>query len=104
MNIDLTQVQILAGILFFVGIAVAVSRRNIFFVLMGIELALNAANLSFVGFSRTFSGDASLLGQIVPLFSIAIAAAEASVGFAMVILVFRSRESLDTESFRELKE
>jgi NADH:ubiquinone oxidoreductase subunit K len=101
---DLQWIQILASALFFIGVAVAITRRNLFFVLMGVELALNAANLSFIGFSRTFSGDTSLLGQLVPLFTIAVAAAEACIGLAMVIVVFRARETLDTESFRELKE
>jgi len=101
---DLQWIQFLACALFFIGIAVALTRRNLFFVLMGVELSLNAANLSFIGFSRTFAEGASLLGQLVPLFTVAVAAAEASVGLAMVILVFRSRETLDTESFRELKE
>jgi NADH-quinone oxidoreductase subunit K len=101
---DLFHVQTLAAILFCIGIAVALTRRNLFFVLMGIELALNAANLSFIGFSRTLPADASIIGQIVPLFSIAVAAAEACIGLAMVILVFRVRESLDSESIASLKE
>ena len=104
MMIDMLTVQIIAALLFCIGVTVALVRRNIFFVLMGVELALNASNLSFIGFSRTFSGSASMVGQIVPLFSIAVAAAEACVGLAMVILIFRSRESLDSESFTSLKE
>jgi len=104
MNPDLYFVQILAAVLFVIGIAVVLTRRNVFFLLMGVELALNAANLSFIGFARTLPSDAALIGQIVPLFSIAVAAAEACVGLAMVILVYRARESLDSESFTSLKE
>ena len=104
MSIDPLMVQILAAILFCMGLAIAVVRRNMFFVLMGVELALNAANLAFVGFSRTVPGSAALTGQLVPLFSIAVAAAEACVGLAMVILVYRARESLDSESYASLKE
>lgn len=101
---DLYLVQALAAILFVLGIAITLTRRNLFFTLMGVELALNATNLSFIGFSRTLPADTALVGQIVPLFSIAVAAAEACVGLAMVILIYRARESLDSESFANLKE
>ena len=96
-------IQILALALFAIGILVAITRRNIIFVLMGVELALNAVNLSFVGFAKTLPADLSIAGQIVPLFSIAIAAAEACVGFAMVILIFRNRESIDADSYSNMR-
>lgn len=96
-------IQILALVLFAIGILVAITRRNIIFVLMGVELALNAVNLSFVGFSKTLPAELSVAGQIVPLFSIAIAAAEACVGFAMVILIFRNRESIDADSYSNMR-
>ena len=96
-------IQILALALFAIGILVAITRRNIIFVLMGVELALNAVNLSFVGFSKTLPAELSVAGQIVPLFSIAIAAAEACVGFAMVILIFRNRESIDADSYSNMR-
>lgn len=101
---ELYLIQALAAALFCLGIAITLVKRNLFFVLMGVELSLNAANLAFVGFSRTLPAEAALTGQIVPLFSIAVAAAEACVGLAMVILVYRSRESLDSESYTSLKE
>lgn len=101
---ELFLIQGLAATLFCIGIAVTLIKRNLFFVLMGVELALNAANLAFVGFSRTLPAESALTGQIIPLFSIAVAAAEACVGLAMVILVYRARESLDSESFTSLKE
>ncbi len=97
-------VQLLAVVLFALGIGIAMTRRNVFFVLMGVGLAVNAVNLSFIGFARTLPGAASLTGQIVPLFTIAIAAAEACIGLAMVILVFRGRESLDSDDFAHMKE
>ncbi|MBR4784339.1 MAG: NADH-quinone oxidoreductase subunit NuoK [Fibrobacter sp.] len=96
-------IQILALALFAIGILVAITRRNIIFVLMGVELALNAVNLSFVGFSKTLPAELSVAGQIIPLFSIAIAAAEACVGFAMVILIFRNRESIDADSYSNMR-
>lgn len=96
-------IQILALAIFAIGLLVAISRRNLFFVLMGIELALNAVNLSFVGFAKTLPADMSVAGQIVPLFSIAVAAAEACVGFAMVILIFRNRESIDADTYSDMR-
>ena len=81
----------------------AISRRNLFFVLMGVELALNAVNLSFIGFAKTLPADMSVAGQIVPLFSIAVAAAEACVGFAMLILLFRKKESVDSDNYSNMK-
>lgn len=97
-------VQTLAALIFGLGLTAAVARRNIFIVLMGVELMLNAVNLSFVGFSRTLGGDASTLGLLAPLFTIAIAAAEACVGLAMVILLVRGKESIDADAYSAMKE
>lgn len=102
--IETSHVQVLAALLFAIGIAVVVSRRNIFLLLMGVELMLNAVNLSFIGFSRTFAGDASLTGNLVPLFTIAIAAAEACVGLAMVICITRGKDTVDADAFSDMKE
>ncbi|HNY30472.1 MAG TPA: NADH-quinone oxidoreductase subunit NuoK [Fibrobacteria bacterium] len=99
-----TQSLILAGVLFAIGLATVLVKRNLFFVLMGVELMLNAANLSFVAWSRTFTGSAGLDGQVAPLFSIAVAAAEACVGLAMLLAIFRSKETLDTDRFDRMKE
>jgi NADH:ubiquinone oxidoreductase subunit K len=102
--IHLGDVQIIAAVLFCLGLAVALTRRNVFLLLMGIELMLNAVNLSFVGFSRGLDASASLVGQMTPIFIIAIAAAEACVGLAMVICIVRGRESLDSDAFADMKE
>ena len=102
--IDPNLVQALAATLFAAGIAVVVTRRNIFLLLMGVELMLNAVNLSFIGFSRTFAGADSLTGSIVPLFTIAIAAAEACIGLAMVICITRGKDTVDADAFSEMKE
>jgi NADH-quinone oxidoreductase subunit K len=102
--IESHYVQALAAVLFTLGIAVVVTRRNIFLLLMGVELMLNAVNLSFVGFARTLPGDASLTGNLVPLFTIAIAAAEACVGLAMVICITRGKDTVDADAFSEMKE
>ncbi len=103
MALEAIYVQVLALILFSIGLIVAIDRRNVFFVLMGVEIALNAVNLYFVGFAKTLPADLSVAGQIVPLFSIAIAAAEACVGLAMVILIFRNRESVDADTYSNMK-
>lgn len=98
------QSLILASILFAIGLATVLVKRNLFFVLMGVELMLNAANLSFVAWSRTFVGAPGLEGQVAPLFSIAVAAAEACVGLAMLLAIFRAKETLDTDRFDRMKE
>lgn len=103
MELQPIYIQILALVLFSIGLIVALARRNVFFVLMGIELALNAVNLSFVGFAKTLPEEMSIAGQIVPLFSIAVAAAEACVGLALVILIFRHRESVDSDNYSNMK-
>ncbi len=102
--IPLIHLQLLSAILFVAGLATVLLRRNLFFVLMGVELMLNAANLSFLAWSRVQSGASTMEGQVAPLFSIAIAAAEACVGLAMLLAVFRSRESLDTDAYSRMKE
>ena len=102
--IALSDVQVVAAVLFCLGLAVALTRRNVFLLLMGIELMLNAVNLSFIGFSREFAGSTSLFGQMTPIFIIAIAASEACVGLAMVICIVRGRESLDSDAFADMKE
>ncbi|NLO24393.1 MAG: NADH-quinone oxidoreductase subunit NuoK [Fibrobacter sp.] len=103
MELHASYIQILALALFAIGIAVALTRRNVFFVLMGVELSLNAVNLSFIGFAKTLAFEASIAGQIVPLFTIAIAAAEACVGLAMIILIFRSQDSMDIDNYSNMK-
>ena len=102
--IDPSYVQALAALLFAIGVAVVLTRRNIFLLLMGVELMLNAVNLSFIGFSRQFAGGASLVGQVVPLFTIAIAAAEACVGLAMVICITRGKDTVDADAYADMKE
>jgi NADH:ubiquinone oxidoreductase subunit K len=102
--IDPLQVQMLAAAIFAIGLLVVLTRRNLFLMLMGIELMLNAANLSFVGFSRTLPTQSSIDGQLVPLFTIAIAAAEACVGLAMVICITRGKDTVDADAFASMRE
>ncbi len=92
---------LVSAALFFIGVAGFVARRNVFAVLMSVELMLNAVNLSFVGFSRYWR---HLDGQVTVLLVIAVAAAEAAVALAMVILLFRSKATLDVDAFRSMGE
>jgi NADH-quinone oxidoreductase subunit K len=95
-----THYLVLSAILFGIGTAGVLARKNIFVSLMSLELMLNAVNLSFITFSR-IHGD--LTGQVIVLFVVAIAAAEACVGLAIVIALFRLKASVDVDLFNELK-
>ena len=98
--IGLNHVLILSLILFILGVAGFVTRRNLLIMLMSLELMLNAANLALIGFSRFQGG---LDGQVLALFVIALAAAEAAVGLAIVVAVFRLKKSVNVEDLNSLK-
>lgn len=87
-------------IIFAIGLWGALSRRNVFIVLMGIELMLNAVNIAFVGFASSLG---NIVGQIVPIFVITVAAGEAAVGLAIVVAIFRNRLSINIDSFNIMK-
>jgi len=91
---------ILAVIIFSIGLIGVLSRKNIFIVLMSVELMLNAANLAIIAFSRM---NADMSGHILVLFVIAIAAAEVSVGLALVIAMYRLREEINIDLFTSLR-
>ncbi|MCL2260410.1 MAG: NADH-quinone oxidoreductase subunit NuoK [Fibromonadales bacterium] len=101
--IEPLYIQILAAVLFCIGIAVVISKRNIFFAFLGLELAINAANLSFIGFSKSLPAMQSIAGQIAPIFVIAIAAAEACIGLAIVVLIFRNQETIDSDEYSQMR-
>jgi NADH-quinone oxidoreductase subunit K len=90
-----------SAILFAIGAAGVMSRKNIFIVFLSIELILNAVNLSFVTFARFLT---QLDGQIVTFLVMAVAAAEAAIGLAIVILLFKNKESLNVDDFKLMKE
>jgi NADH-quinone oxidoreductase subunit K len=98
---SLVEYLTLAAILFVIGLAGTLTRRNTIIVLIGIEMMLNAANINFVAFSR-FSPSADG-GQLFAIFSIAVAGAEASVGLALVIAVYRHFRSVNVEKITTLK-
>lgn len=93
---------ILAAILFCIGLAGALTRRNAIIVLIGIEMMLNAANINLVAFWR-FSTPAVATGQMFAIFAIAIAGAEAAIGLALVIAVYRHYRSVNVEDIKGLQ-
>ena len=91
---------ILSAVLFTIGVAGFILRRNTIVIFMSIELMLNAANLAFIAFARFLN---ALNGQVFVFFVIAVAAAEAAVGLAIIIAVFRTRETVNADELTLLK-
>lgn len=98
--VGLYHFLILSGILFSVGILGVLFRRNVLVILMSIELMLNAVNLSFVAFS-TYSGQVQ--GQVMVFFVMTIAAAEAAVGLALAVTIFKRFKEINLNFFEHLK-
>ncbi len=99
--VPVTWYLYLAAILFTIGLAGVLLKRNALIIMMSVELMLNAANLTFLAFARQY---ASLSGHVVAFFVIAVAAAEAAVGLAIVIAIFRSRGAVNVDEVRALRE
>ena len=99
-GVPLVAYQILAAILFTIGVVGVLVRRSALVIFMSIELMLNAVNLSFVAFSRQ---QASLDGHIFVFFVMAVAAAEVAVGLAILVSIFRNRETANVDDVRLLK-
>ncbi|MGD0093032.1 MAG: NADH-quinone oxidoreductase subunit NuoK [Planctomycetota bacterium] len=108
---SLSNCLVLAGIIFAAGAWGVLARRNVLVMLISVELMLNAVNLVFVSFARAqahtgpqgLQPHAGAMGQLCALFVIAIAAAEAAVGLAIVIALFRNKQSVDTQEMRTLQ-
>ena len=100
MSVPLTDVLLVAVALFSIGLAGALLRRNAITIFLSIELMLNAANLALVGFGAQAGGYS---GQIVVFFAIVVAAAEAAVGLAIFVAVFRHHETIDVNKINLLK-
>ncbi len=103
MSAPLNNYLILAALLFGIGLAGALARRNAVIVLIGLELMLNAANLNFIAFWRFGPQDNKMTGLMFVLFSIAIGAAEAAVGLALVIAIYRHRRTTQLDRMDSLK-
>jgi NADH-quinone oxidoreductase subunit K len=91
---------VLSAILFTIGVLGVLTRRNAIVIFMSIELMLNSANLLFVAFSRTFE---DLGGQIFVFFVMTVAAAEVAVGLALIVAVFRSKQTINIDEASKLK-
>ena len=97
--VPITHYLILSGILFAIGTAGVFLRRNVITLLLSVEVMLNAVNLSFVAFGRQFG---TVDGQIITFFVMTVAAAEAAVGLAIMLALFRHNQSLDLQDINLL--
>lgn len=97
---------VIAALLFIIGVAGVLTRRNIIIIFMSVELILNAANLNFIAFSRHLqdAGSANAVaGQVFTIFIIVVAAAEAAIGLGIVIALYRNRETIFLDKIDLLK-
>ena len=90
----------LSALLFCIGVTGVVTRRNVLVILMSVEIMLNASNLAFVAFSRFHE---SMHGQVLAFFVITLAAAEVTVGLAIILVIFRRQGTVDVGELRFLK-
>ena len=100
MEIGTSHYLVLSAILFAIGMAGIVTRRNMIIVLMSIELVLNSVNLNLIAFSYQFS---DLTGQILTVFTIAVAAGEAAVGLGILVALYRLRSTTELDRAADLK-
>ena len=100
MTVPLAYYLVLSAILFVIGVAGVLTRRNAIVVFMCIELMLNAVNVTLVAFSASLG---SVTGQALVLFVMAVAAAEAAVGLAIVISLFRNKQTVNIDDINVLK-
>ena len=94
---------LLSALLFAIGLAGAATRRNAIVALVGIELMLNAANLNFIAFWRYGPNPEALTGVMFVIFSIGLAAAEAAVGLALIIVAYRHFRTTDVDKMSSMK-
>jgi NADH-quinone oxidoreductase subunit K len=100
--VPLTWYLLLAAALFCIGLFGVLARRNAVAVLMGVELMLNAVNINLIAFWR-YTGLNQLVGQAFAVFVITVAAAEAAVGVALFISIYRQRSTVDVEALDDMK-
>jgi NADH-quinone oxidoreductase subunit K len=100
---SLQNYLLLSSLLFSIGLAGVLIRRNAILVLIGIELMLNAANINFIAFWRFGPDPSALTGVIFALFSISVAAAEAAVGLAIILAAYRHSRTTDLDQMDSLK-
>jgi NADH:ubiquinone oxidoreductase subunit K len=103
---DLSKFLVIGALLFIIGVAGVLVRRNIIVIFMSIELILNAANLNFIAFSRYLQDTGNVnavAGQVFTIFIIVVAAAEAAIGLGIVIALYRNRETIWIDEIDLLK-
>ncbi len=100
---SLASCLLLSALLFSIGLAGALIRRNAILVLIGIELMLNAANLNFIAFWRYGPNPEALTGMMFVIFSIGVAAAEAAVGLALIISLYRYIKTADIDEVNSMR-
>ena len=103
MTIGLEEFLTLGALLFSIGFYIALSKRNAVSVLIGVELMLNAVNLTLISFSRFASAEVALSTQVFVVFIIAVAAAEVAVGLALALVVYRNRQTIRVDRTTLLK-
>jgi len=103
MDTPLPYYIVLSALLFSIGMAGALTRRNAILVLIGVELMLNAANLNFIAFWRYGPNPEAMTGVMFTLFSIGVAAAEAAVGLSLIIAIYRHYKTTDINEMDRLK-
>ena len=103
--VTLNDYLLVSGLLFALGLAGVLLRRNILIIFMALELMLNAANLSLVAFSRfgTVNGLPNYNGEMLVFFIITVAAAEVAVGLAIIVALYRARQTTNVEDLNTLK-
>jgi NADH-quinone oxidoreductase subunit K len=99
----LSNYLLISAVLFAVGLAGALTRRNAILVLVGIELMLNAANLNFIAFWRYGPNPEALTGIMFAIFAIGVAAAEAAVGLALIISIYRHYKTTNIDQFDSMR-
>lgn len=102
-SVRLEHVLVLGGLLFAIGLYLALSKRNAIGVLMGVELMLNAVNVTLLAFSRFVVSPRPLDGQVFAVFVITVAAAEASVALALAVAVYRHRQTVNIDEIDLLR-
>jgi NADH-quinone oxidoreductase subunit K len=103
---DLSKFLVIGALLFIIGVAGVLTRRNIIVIFMSIELILNAANLNFIAFSRYLQDTGNVnavAGQVFSVFVIVVAAAEAAIGLGIVIALYRNKETIWVDEIDILK-
>lgn len=103
MTVELEHYLTVGAILFAIGVFLVLGKRNAVGILMGVELMLNAVNLTLVAFARFVESARPIDGQVFALFVIAVAAAEAAVALALVVTVYRHRDTVDIDRINLLK-